>query len=138
MSHLYEGQKVVCINDQFAPEYKELFTALPKKDLTYVIRDIELGVTFEGGQRNTAICLRLVGLTNPACPPPASKERGFNSDRFRPLDEMPPSKMTRQTSPGMVSRQPVESEDLAVYNPNGGPCEDWEQPLKVLTLLLKP
>lgn len=88
------GQKVVCINDTFDPITKGLYAALPVKGQTYVIRDLELGIGI-GAERVPKVSLKLVGLINPPGPPPASRERGFDSDRFRPLE---PDK-TRQEQP---------------------------------------
>ena len=38
------GDKVVCVDDKFPPDISKLYTALPVKDVTYVVRDIRLGV----------------------------------------------------------------------------------------------
>lgn len=80
----YTGQKVVCINDTFEPAVKALYAVLPVKDKTYAIRDLELGIGL-APQRVPKVSLKLVGLVNPPGPPPASRERGFDSDRFVPL-----------------------------------------------------
>jgi hypothetical protein len=37
------GQRVVCINDDFEPWVFDLYRALPKKDQVYTIRSIGVG-----------------------------------------------------------------------------------------------
>ena len=80
------GQKVICVDDQFPPEVSDLYLALPKRDVVYVIRQVSLGVNWasEPGE----VCLLLVGLNNPRSSAPPFPERGFNSERFRPLEEV--------------------------------------------------
>ena len=79
------NQKVVCINDEFTKEIKAMYTALPKKGVTYVIRSVELGANTkaEGGE----VCIRLVGLHNPKGSVAPYPERGFNAERFQPLED---------------------------------------------------
>ena len=79
------GDKVVCVDDQFPPDISKLYTALPLKDSTYVVRDIRLGInlTMEGD-----VSVLLIGLVNPKADSVAGLERGFRADRFRPLDEL--------------------------------------------------
>jgi hypothetical protein len=79
------GDKVVCVDDKFPPDISKLYTALPVKDTTYVVRDIRLGInlTMEGD-----VSVLLVGLVNPKADSKAGLERGFRADRFRPLDEL--------------------------------------------------
>jgi hypothetical protein len=79
------GQKVVCVDDRFPPQAAQYYLALPKKDVTYVIRNVELGVNWQGEAGE--VCLLLVGLHNPRSDKPPHRERGFNAERFRPLDE---------------------------------------------------
>lgn len=79
------GQKVVCVDDKFHPSVAQFYTALPKKDLVYVIRRVSLGVSINGDPGE--VCLHLIGLNNPRSNKPPFPERGFNSERFRPLNE---------------------------------------------------
>ena len=53
------GDKVVCVDDKFPPDISKLYTALPVKDVTYVVRDIRLGInlTMEGD-----VSVLLIGL----------------------------------------------------------------------------
>ena len=80
------GQKVVCVDDKFPPEAVQFYAALPKKDQIYVIREVKIGVNWkaEAGE----VCLYLIGLVNPRSDKPPFPERGFNAERFRPLEEM--------------------------------------------------
>jgi len=79
------GQKVVCVDDRFPAGIERFYTALPKKDVVYVIRGVSIGVNWkmEPGE----VCLHLIGLMNPRSERPPFPERGFNAERFRPLDE---------------------------------------------------
>jgi len=79
------GDKVVCVDDKFPRDISKLYTALPVKDSTYVVRDIRLGInlTMEGD-----VSVLLIGLVNPKADSVAGLERGFRADRFRPLEEM--------------------------------------------------
>ena len=79
------GDKVVCVDDQFPPDISKLYTALPVKDVTYVVRDIRLGInlTLEGD-----VSVLLIGLVNPKADSKSALERGFRADRFRPLEEL--------------------------------------------------
>lgn len=80
------GQKVVCVDDKFPIEVAEFYTALPKAGTVYVIRQVSIGVNWaaEPGE----VCLLLIGLNNPRSSAAPFPERGFNSERFRPLEEV--------------------------------------------------
>jgi len=85
MTNFGIGDKVVCVDDKFPPDISKLYTALPVKDSTYVVRDIRLGInlTMEGD-----VSVLLIGLVNPKADSKANLERGFRADRFRPLEEL--------------------------------------------------
>jgi hypothetical protein len=85
MTNFGIGDKVVCVDDKFPPDISKLYTALPVKDTTYVVRDIRLGInlTMEGD-----VSVLLIGLINPKADSKANLERGFRADRFRPLEEL--------------------------------------------------
>src|SRR5450759_4398066 len=85
MSNFNLGDKVVCVDDKFPPDIGKLYDALPVKDVTYVVRDIRLGInlTLQGD-----VSVLLIGLVNPKAECQASLERGFRADRFRPLEEL--------------------------------------------------
>jgi hypothetical protein len=80
------GQKVVCVDDKFPLEILKYYTALPKKDSVYVIRQVQIGVNWK--MEEGEVCLYLIGLNNPKSTTPPFRERGFNAERFRPLDEI--------------------------------------------------
>ena len=44
MSVFDVGQKVVCVDDRFAPTVAALYTALPERGKVYEVRDVRLGV----------------------------------------------------------------------------------------------
>ena len=85
MTNYGVGDKVVCVDDKFPPDISKLYTALPVKDSTYVVRDIRLGInlTMEGD-----VSVLLIGLVNPKADSKANLERGFRADRFSPLEEL--------------------------------------------------
>lgn len=80
------GSKVVCVDDDFPPEIAVIYTTLPIKDEVYIIREMKIGVNFanEPGE----VCLYLVGIHNPRSNVKPFPERGFNAERFRPLEEV--------------------------------------------------
>ena len=82
------GQKVVCVDDTFPPAVSRFYKALPKKDQIYVIRAVMIGVNWKAEPGE--VCVYLVGLVNPCSDTPPYPERGFNAERFRPLDEFEP------------------------------------------------
>ncbi len=89
---MIKGQKVVCINDTFNGFVKAVYKELPVKGTTYTIREVFLGreKVVEGGDSAT-VGLLLVELTNPPDPFHVGKqELGFSSERFAPLEELPP------------------------------------------------
>jgi hypothetical protein len=88
------GDKVVCVDDKFPPDISKLYTALPVKDSTYVVRDIRLGInlTLEGD-----VSVLLIGLVNPKADSKSALERGFRADRFRPLEELRNEAATKQS-----------------------------------------
>jgi hypothetical protein len=77
------GQKVVCVDDQFPDWVLKHYAQLPVKDVVYVIRQMQVGISAEGEEG--AVCLYLIGLSNPKSTIPPYRERGFNSERFVPL-----------------------------------------------------
>ena len=89
---MMKGQKVVCINDTFSGFVKAVYSQLPVKGETYTIREVFLGreKVVKGGDSAT-VGLLLVELNNPPDPFHVGKEElGFSSERFAPLEELPP------------------------------------------------
>jgi hypothetical protein len=76
------GQKVACVDDKFPLGIEKLYSALPKRDVIYTVRDLLPGVSLQNTEGETA--LYLVELVNPANR--HGVEYGFNAERFAPLD----------------------------------------------------
>jgi hypothetical protein len=93
------GQKVVCIDDEFAPWVYDLYRALPKKDLTYTVRSISVGRSNPKFEVNDDAELKMTDaefdmlllleeLRNPEDPHSSVKqELGFRAERFAPMLE---------------------------------------------------
>lgn len=93
------GQKVVCLDDEFAPWCFDLYKELPKKNHAYTVREIGVGrsnptfnvnedakISLTGAEFDIAILL--YELVNPDDPHSNVKqELGFRAERFAPLDE---------------------------------------------------
>ena len=89
---MVKGQRVVCINDTFSDMVRALYAQLPAEGKTYTIREVFLGreKIVKGGDSAT-VGLLLEELTNAVDPFHDEKqELGFTSERFAPLDELPP------------------------------------------------
>ncbi|MBL9130684.1 MAG: hypothetical protein JNG86_05765 [Verrucomicrobiaceae bacterium] len=93
------GQKVVCINDEFAPWVYDLYRALPKKDKVYTVRAVGAGrsnpkfaVNEDAEIKMTDaefdLLILLEELLNPEDPHSSVKqELGFRAERFAPMLE---------------------------------------------------
>jgi hypothetical protein len=93
------GQRVVCIDDQFDPWVYDLYTALPRRNKIYTVRAMGAGrsnptfaltadakLTISGADFD--ILLLLVELNNPDDPHSSiQQELGFRAERFAPLQE---------------------------------------------------
>ena len=89
---MIKGQKVVCVNDTFNEFVKAVYKQLPDKGKTYTVREVFLGreKIIKGGDSAT-VGLLLEELVNPPDPFHVGKqELGFSSERFAPLEELPP------------------------------------------------
>ena len=92
---MIKGQKVVCINDAFPEIIRANYKELPVKDNIYTIREVFLGreKIVRGGDTAT-VGLLLVELKNPPDPfHQGEQELGFSSERFAPLNELPPEEV---------------------------------------------
>jgi hypothetical protein len=92
------GQKIVCIDDVFAPEVAQFYISLPKRDVVYVVRGLAPAFALDG--KTEEIAVYLIGIQNPCSNVAPFRERGFRCERFRPLDEMTDEEI-------MGSREPV-------------------------------
>jgi hypothetical protein len=85
------GQKVVCVDDRFPGPLAKYYVNLPVKGKTYTIRAVYLGravMHTKAGAADGEIGVLLQELKNG--PDPRNihgQELGFNSMRFRPLEE---------------------------------------------------
>ena len=93
------GQRVVCIDDQFDPWVYDLYKELPKRNKIYTVRAMGAGrsnptfslnddakLTISGADFD--ILLLLVELNNPDDPHSSIKQKlGFRAERFAPLQE---------------------------------------------------
>jgi len=95
---MIKGQKVVCVNDTFSPTVRALYQQLPVKDDVYTIREVFLGreKIVRGGDTAT-VGLLLHELKNPPDPfHQGNQELGFSSERFAPLNELPPEEVVEE------------------------------------------
>lgn len=93
------GQRVVCINDDFEPWVYDLYRSLPKKDKIYTVRAVSVGRSNPTFAVNDDAEIKLVGaefdvmillkeLLNPDDPHSSVKqELGFRAERFAPLQD---------------------------------------------------
>ena len=99
---MVKGQKVVCINDTFTEFVRALYTDLPVKGETYIIREMFLGREriVKGGDTAT-VGLLLEELHNPPDPFHAGQqELGFSSERFAPVEELPAEEVVEEEAIG--------------------------------------
>ena len=99
---MVKGQKVVCINDTFTPVILTIYKQLPKKGEVYTIREVFLGreKIVKGGDSAT-VGLLLEELRNPPDPFHQGREElGFSSERFAPLEELPPEEVEEEIGLG--------------------------------------
>jgi hypothetical protein len=83
-----EGQKVICVDDSAPSHLRMHYTSWIKKGTVYVIRGVFLGVDYQTSSAGE-VGVYLLGVHNPKSTTSPFPERGFNSLRFRPIDEMP-------------------------------------------------
>lgn len=83
------GEKVACVNGDFAPLHKAIYRALPVKDQIYTVRECSLGRTKTGGPDSgfsyRVLLVELVNGPDPYMHPDHAEELGFRSDRFAPV-----------------------------------------------------
>jgi hypothetical protein len=97
---MVKGQKVVCIDATFSEFVRAIYAQLPTKGKTYTIREVFLGreKVVNGGESAT-VGLLLLELNNPPDPFHAGRqELGFSSERFAPLEELPPEEVEKETT----------------------------------------
>jgi hypothetical protein len=78
------GQKVVCIDGRFPLGIEKFYRQVPIEGNTYTIRDIVPGISLWGEHGEVAAYLvEIAGPLNAH-----GIERGFNVERFAPLNEI--------------------------------------------------
>lgn len=100
---MVKGQKVVCINDTFPELIRALYKQLPVKGDVYTVREVFLGreKIVKGGESAT-VGILLEELKNPPDPFHKGREElGFSSERFAPLEELPPEEAEEEESVGI-------------------------------------
>ncbi|HZZ56957.1 MAG TPA: hypothetical protein VFE31_03945 [Opitutaceae bacterium] len=92
---MMKGQKVVCINGRFSELVRAMYKQLPVEGETYTIREVFLGrekVVKAGDSATVGVLLE--ELHNPPDPFHAGRqELGFSSERFAPVEELPPEEV---------------------------------------------
>ena len=93
------GQRVVCINDEFEPWVYDLYRSLPKKNKVYTVRSVGVGrsnptfgltedANLQIQSAEVDFLILLKELSNPNDPHSSvSQELGFRAERFAPLEE---------------------------------------------------
>jgi hypothetical protein len=99
---MVKGQKVVCIKATFYDFVRALYPQLPSQGKTYTIREVFLGrERMVNGGETATVGLLLLELNNPPDPFHAGRqELGFSSERFAPLEELPPEEVEDETTVG--------------------------------------
>lgn len=81
------GQRVVCVNDIFAPNLARHYRELPIRDHIYTIRHMEPGgTTLTGRYNNSTTAVLLEELHNPDPGINGGRELGFDQRRFSPIE----------------------------------------------------
>jgi hypothetical protein len=80
------GQKVVCVDDAAPAHLRQYYTTWIRKGTVYVVRGVFLGVDYQSANPGE-VGVYLLGIHNPLSNVPPFPERGFNSQRFRPIEE---------------------------------------------------
>jgi hypothetical protein len=95
---MIKGQKVVCINGKFSELVRAMYKQLPAEGDTYTIREVFLGrekIVKAGDSATVGVLLQ--ELHNPPDPFHAGKqELGFSSERFAPVEELPPEEASER------------------------------------------
>ena len=124
---MQDGEHVVCVNDRFPTPLAKCYLNLPIKDKTYTVRAVFIGrgVMHPGTAADEGeIGLLLKELVNGMDPRHKYKqELGFNSERFRPLQERDASAETEEELVMVrTSPKPEPLKEMALpYSPNPRP-----------------
>ena len=91
------GQQVVCIDDNFVPEIRDYFNALPVKGTTYTVRDLVPGQHWDMQEEPAIYLVELVNAPNQH-----GIEPGFQSRRFAE-----PEEVTEHVTVGASEEEPA-------------------------------
>lgn len=80
------GMRVVCIDGKFPIDASKYYVAFPIEGVVYTIRSVSLGCNWRGEAGE--VCVHLREIINPKSSKSPYPERGFNAERFRPLEEI--------------------------------------------------
>jgi hypothetical protein len=80
------GQKVVCVDEAAPFHLRQHYTTWIKKGTIYVVRGVFLGVDYQSSNPGE-VGVYLLGIHNPLSNVAPYPERGFNAQRFRPIEE---------------------------------------------------
>jgi hypothetical protein len=110
------GQQVVCIDDRFPGPLAKYYAQLPVKGRTYTIRAVFIGrrvMHTTPGAADGEIGLLLKELLNGPDPRNVhGQELGFNSERFRPLEEIDTTTENEQEEDLVLVKSEPEKEPL--------------------------
>lgn len=99
------GEKVVLVRDNW-PNFIALYDDVPKKGLTYTVREVRLGrvkIEDPGDENNSEVVITLNEIKNGPDPHfiGGFVELAFRADRFRKVDEIR-QKKEQKASQGML------------------------------------
>ena len=86
--------KVVCVDDNFPPDIKDIMNALPRKGTIYTVRDIVPGQNWD---LTETIAIYLVELVNR--PNMHGFEPGFSSHRFTEPEHLDETNSVKEEEP---------------------------------------
>ena len=102
------GDKVVCINDDFAPLFVRVYRQLPKKGDIYTIREVCLRRETIRGSDYATVALLLEELKNDVDPThKGGEELAFKQERFAPLETLEEEEEIDAYAPAQLELQPA-------------------------------
>jgi hypothetical protein len=103
-----KGDKVVCINDDFAPLFVRVYRQLPKKGDIYTIREVCLRRETIRGSDSATVALLLEELKNDVDPThKGGEELAFKQERFAPLETLEEEEEIDAYAPAQLELQPT-------------------------------
>lgn len=106
---MLKGQRVVCVNDQFPAEARQVYQHLPKRGVVYTIRAVYLGrsrvAPTSPGESDGEVGLLLEEIRNQDHEARFSRgglEPGFSASRFAELEEKSDIRVAEVDEPATV------------------------------------